>query len=103
MQRLPPDEPGHVVVEGSQPVRILRGIDSAHPRVDADTLDVKDNGALIAFQGRVRVYIPNAPAGTIAGPEREGSTPQLELLQSGRSTSAGETSSTGKQPNGSGE
>lgn len=71
--------------------------------VDADALDVKDNGALIAFQGRVRVFIPNAPAGTIAGPEREGSTPQLELLQSGRSTSAGEASSTGKQPNRTGE
>lgn len=71
--------------------------------VDADSLDVKDNGALIAFQGRVRVYIPNAPAGTIAGPEREGSTPQLELLRSGRSTSAGETSSTDKQPKGTGQ
>ncbi|HEV7261234.1 MAG TPA: LPS export ABC transporter periplasmic protein LptC [Bosea sp. (in: a-proteobacteria)] len=71
--------------------------------VDADALDVKDNGALIAFQGRVRVYIPNAPAGTIAGPEREGSTPQLELLQSVRTAPAGEAAPTDKQPNRTGE
>jgi lipopolysaccharide export system protein LptC len=48
--------------------------------IDADSLDVKDNGALIVFEGRVRAYIPNAPARTIAGPEREGSVPAPELL-----------------------
>jgi lipopolysaccharide export system protein LptC len=48
--------------------------------VNADTLDVKDNGALISFEGRVHVLIKNAPAGTLKGPEREGSTPAPELL-----------------------
>ncbi|AMJ63124.1 hypothetical protein AXW83_24975 [Bosea sp. PAMC 26642] len=48
--------------------------------INADSLDVKDSGALIAFEGRVRAVIENAPARTIAGPEREGSTPALELL-----------------------
>lgn len=57
--------------------------------VDADTLDVKNNGELIAFQGRVRVFIKNAPAGTIAGPEREGSKPMLELLNANRVPPAG--------------
>ena len=58
--------------------------------VDADTLDVKNNGELIAFEGRVRVFIKNAPAGTIAGPEREGSTPMLELLNANRVAPAGD-------------
>lgn len=49
--------------------------------ISAETFDVKDNGALISFQTRVRVVIANAPARTIAGPEREGSTPMPELLQ----------------------
>lgn len=48
--------------------------------IDANSLDVKDNGAMIAFEGRVRVVIENAPAGTLAGPERVGSTPAPELL-----------------------
>lgn len=86
-------------VVSKEPVKISQD----KTTVDADSLDVKDNGALIVLQGRVRVYIPNAPAGTIAGPEREGSTPQLELLQSVRSTPAGETPATGKQPNGTGQ
>ena len=46
-------------------------------------------GARIVFQGRVRAFIPNAPAGTIAGPEREGSTPALELLRPAQATAAG--------------
>lgn len=83
-------------VVSKEPVKVSLGTTT----IDADTLDVKDNGALIAFQGRVRAYIPSAPAGTIAGPEREGSTPQLELLQSsGRSTPLGEAASTGTQAN----
>lgn len=52
--------------------------------IAADSLDVKDNGALITFEGRVRAVIENAPARTIAGPEREGSTPAAELLSPGR-------------------
>ncbi|WP_197279992.1 LPS export ABC transporter periplasmic protein LptC [Bosea sp. AAP35] len=86
-------------VVSKEPVKVSLGTTT----VDADTLDVKDNGALIVFQGRVRAYIPNAPAGTIAGPEREGSTPALELLQSGPPPSAGETPATGNQPNGTGQ
>jgi lipopolysaccharide export system protein LptC len=86
-------------VVSKEPVKVSLGTTT----VDADTLDVKDNGALIVFQGRVRAYIPNAPAGTIAGPEREGSTPALELLQPGRSTSSVEAPSTGMQPNGTGQ
>jgi lipopolysaccharide export system protein LptC len=61
--------------------------------VDADTLDVKDNGALIAFEGRVRVFIKDAPKGTLAGPEREGSTPALDLLTSDRVQSSGDAPS----------
>ncbi len=68
-------------VVSKEPVKVSLGTTT----VDADSLDVKDNGALIVFQGRVRAHIPNAPAGTIAGPEREGSTPQPELLRSGLS------------------
>lgn len=49
--------------------------------IDANSLDVKDNGALIVFEGRVHVLIENAPAGTLAGPERVGSTPAPELLR----------------------
>lgn len=56
--------------------------------VDANTLDVKNNGELIAFEGRVRVLIKNAPAGTLAGPEREGSTPMPELLNANRNAPA---------------
>ncbi len=56
--------------------------------VDANTLDVKNNGELIAFEGRVRVLIKNAPAGTIAGPERAGSTPMPELLKANRTAPA---------------
>lgn len=58
--------------------------------VAADTLDVKDNGALIVFDGRVRVVIENAPARSLAGPEREGSTPAPELL--------GPVGTTGREP-----
>lgn len=86
-------------VVSKEPVKVSQD----QTTVDADSLDVKDNGALIVLQGRVRVYIPNAPAGTIAGPEREGSTPQLELLQSVRSTPIVETPATGKPPNGTGQ
>lgn len=49
--------------------------------VNADTLDIKDNGALIVFEGRVRVVIENAPAHSLAGPERQGSTPNPDLLR----------------------
>lgn len=86
-------------VVSKEPVKVSLGTTT----VDADALDVKDNGALIVFQGRVRAFIPNAPAGTIAGPEREGSTPQPELLRSGLSeggprapASAGRSSATGQ-------
>jgi lipopolysaccharide export system protein LptC len=85
-------------VVSKEPVKVILGTTT----VDADSLDVKDNGALIAFQGRVRAYIPNAPAGTIAGPEREGSTPQLELLRSA-SPPAAEGASAGNKPNGTGQ
>jgi lipopolysaccharide export system protein LptC len=64
-------------VVSKQPVKVNLGATT----VDADSLDVKDNGALIVFDGRVRAVIENAPKGTIAGPEREGSTPDLELLK----------------------
>lgn len=67
-------------VVSKEPVKVNLGTAT----VDADSLDVKDSGALIAFEGRVRVVIENAPARTIAGPEREGSTPALELLSPGR-------------------
>lgn len=70
--------------------------------IDANTLDVKDNGALISFQGRVRAYIPNAPAGVLAGPEREGSTPAPELLAPG-SEASGQATTTQGQANGVGQ
>ena len=63
-------------VVSKEPVKVNLGTTT----IDADTLDVKDNGALIAFQGHVRAVIVNAPAGTLAGPERQGSTPMPELL-----------------------
>ncbi len=72
-------------VVSKEPVKVSLGTTT----VDADSLDVKDNGALIVFEGRVRAFIPNAPAGTIAGPEREGSTPALELLRPAQATAAG--------------
>lgn len=86
-------------VVSKEPVKVM--LDTT--TVDADSLDVKDNGALIVFEGRVRVYIPNARAGTIAGPEREGSTPALELLRPERAASAAETRPEGQQPNGKGQ
>jgi lipopolysaccharide export system protein LptC len=64
-------------VNSREPVKVNLGSTT----VDADTLDVKDNGALIVFEGRVRVVIENAPARSLAGPEREGSTPNLEALR----------------------
>lgn len=63
-------------VVSREPVKVLLGSTT----VEGDTLDVKDNGALIVFDGRVRVVIENAPARALAGPEREGSTPAPELL-----------------------
>jgi lipopolysaccharide export system protein LptC len=63
-------------VASREPVQVNLG----SATVDANSLDVKDNGALITFEGRVQVLIKNAPAGTLAGPEREGSTPAPELL-----------------------
>lgn len=63
-------------VQSKEPVKVSLGTTT----IDADSLNVTENGALIVFQGRVRAYIPNAPARTIAGPEREGSTPAPELL-----------------------
>jgi lipopolysaccharide export system protein LptC len=65
--------------------------------VDANALDVKNNGELIAFEGRVRVLIKNAPAGTIAGPEREGSTPMPELLRANPTTPAGPAAPQGNE------
>lgn len=65
--------------------------------VDANTLDVKNNGEVIAFEGRVRVLIKNAPAGTIAGPEREGSTPMPELLKAKPAASADSTAPQGNE------
>lgn len=64
-------------VVSREPVKVALGTTT----VNADSLDVKDNGALISFEGRVHVFIKDAPAKTIAGPEREGSTPQLDLLR----------------------
>ena len=84
-------------VVSKEPVKVSLGTTT----VDADTLDVKDSGALIVFQGRVRAFIPNAPAGTIAGPEREGSTPQLELLRSGDSAGGARGATGGSQSSGS--
>ncbi len=63
-------------VASKEPVKVSLGTTT----IDADSLNVINNGALIVFEGRVRAYIPNAPARTIAGPEREGSTPAPELL-----------------------
>lgn len=63
-------------VVSKEPVKVLLN----QTTVDADTLDVKDNGRLIVFEGRVRAFIANAPAKMLAGPEREGSTPAPELL-----------------------
>jgi lipopolysaccharide export system protein LptC len=63
-------------VVSKEPVKVSLGSTT----IDADSLDVTNSGALIVFEGRVRAYIPNAPARTIAGPEREGSTPAPELL-----------------------
>lgn len=67
-------------VVSKEPVKVSLG----ETTVDANTLDVKNNGELITFEGRVRAFIRNAPAGTIAGPQREGSTPMLELLNANR-------------------
>jgi len=64
-------------VNSREPVKVNLGTTT----VDADTLDVKDNGALITFEGHVHVLIENAPARSLAGPEREGSTPNLEALR----------------------
>lgn len=64
-------------VNSREPVKVSLGTTT----INADTLDVKDNGALIVFEGRVRAVIENAPAGSLAGPEREGSTPNLEALR----------------------
>lgn len=71
-------------VVSKEPVKVSLGTTT----VDANALDVKDNGALITFQGRVQVFIKDAPAGALAGPagalagpEREGSTPRLDLLK----------------------
>ena len=74
-------------VVSKEPVTVNLG----ETTVDANTLDVKNNGELIAFEGRVRVFIKNAPAGTIAGPEREGSTPMPELLNANRVAPADNT------------
>lgn len=63
-------------VMSKEPVKVNLGTAT----VDADTLDVKNNGEVISFAGRVHVLIENAPAGTLKGPEREGSTPAPELL-----------------------
>ena len=63
-------------VTSKEPVRVNLGTTT----IDANSLDVKDNGALISFEGRVRAVIENAKAGTLAGPEREGSRPAPELL-----------------------
>jgi lipopolysaccharide export system protein LptC len=73
-------------VVSREPVKVSLG----ETTVDADTLDVKNNGELIVFQGRVKVLVRNAPAGTLAGPEREGSTPMPELLNANRTAPAGE-------------
>ncbi|WP_293795590.1 LPS export ABC transporter periplasmic protein LptC [uncultured Bosea sp.] len=67
-------------VNSKEPVKVSLG----ETTVDANTLDVKNNGELIVFEGRVRAFIRNAPAGTIAGPEREGSKPMPELLNANR-------------------
>lgn len=64
-------------VNSREPVKVNLGTTT----VDADTLDVKDNGALITFEGRVHVLIENAPARSLAGPEREGSMPDLEAVR----------------------
>ncbi|TCR64279.1 lipopolysaccharide export system protein LptC [Bosea sp. BK604] len=72
-------------VNSQEPVKVNLG----STKIDANTLDVKDNGALIVFEGRVRVVIENAPARSLAGPEREGSTPAPELLRSGLAPAAG--------------
>lgn len=65
-------------VNSREPVKVNLGTTT----IDADTLDVKDNGALITFEGGVHVVIQNAPERSLAGPEREGSTPNLEALRS---------------------
>ncbi len=67
-------------VVSKEPVKVSLG----ETTVDANTLDVKNNGELIVFEGRVRAFIRNAPACTIAGPEREGSRPMPELLNANR-------------------
>lgn len=64
-------------VKSREPVRVNMGTTT----VNADTLDVKDNGAMIVFEGRVKAVIENAPARSIAGPEREGSTPDPEAVK----------------------
>lgn len=66
-------------VTSREPVKVNLGTTT----VDADTLDVKDNGALVTFEGRVHVVIENAPTRSLAGPEREGSTPNLDALRPG--------------------
>lgn len=65
-------------VVSKEPVKVNLGTTT----IDADSLDVKDSGALIVFEGRVHALIENAPARTLSGPEREGSTPAPELLRS---------------------
>jgi lipopolysaccharide export system protein LptC len=80
-------------VVSKEPVRVGLG----ETTVDADTLDVRNNGELIVFEGRVKVVVRNAPAGTLAGPEREGSTPMPELLNANRKAPAGDDAN-GKGP-----
>ncbi len=83
-------------VVSKEPVKVSLGTTT----VDANSLDVKDNGALISFQGRVHVFIKDAPAGTIAGPEREGSTPRLDLLKEPQAKASGEASHAAGHPTG---
>jgi len=64
-------------VVSKEPVKVSLG----ETTVDADTLDVKNNGELIAFEGRVGGLVRHGGAGALAGPRRAGRTPQPEMVR----------------------
>ncbi|MGL4974796.1 MAG: hypothetical protein ACRC56_05850, partial [Bosea sp. (in: a-proteobacteria)] len=57
-------------VTSREPVKV--SINGGTTTVDADQLDVTDNGKVMAFTGRVSVLIENAERGTLTGPNSGG-------------------------------
>lgn len=59
-------------VTSREPVKV--SINGGTTTVDADQLDVTDNGKVMAFTGRVTVLIENAERGTLTGPSGGGTS-----------------------------